>query len=453
MLARVSAINLGQAVLLTQLGQITTANALDLKAGDQIQIRAAGTEQHPVIKISQAPPRPIILNSVSHPSLSKQIPTGHSVTALIIGQQATTSKIQLVDRQFSIPRQQNLNIGKLISLTRLPDQNRIEIRPIDHQQVLKSAISRLMPYQSTNQQKSGITQLVKLIQDYTSTLKPVTSEVSPRQAKIPVSNKEIDIVRSIQPDKTTQKVPDLLQSLLASIPRLSKFDKTILQQWVSRLLTTFNSPQPGRALPSTDQFLQQLPKTEASMVKLLEQLVQQTQPQSPKPASEIRHQVNEPLQLLARDMIKLVDQTTGQQLLQQTSLRYQQELQQPMAFNLAIPVTDEQKTRELQLKIRQRHQPDDSHKQCWDIHFNFEFGLLGMISSHLQLEEDTLSASFWSELIETRNKIENNLPDFRQQLVRAGFKPGQFHSFEGRPPKTTEPLSPMMPESLLDIRV
>ncbi|MCP4494658.1 MAG: flagellar hook-length control protein FliK [Gammaproteobacteria bacterium] len=458
MLARVSVVNQGQAVLLTQLGQVTTANALDLKKGDQIQIRAGGSEQHPVLKISQPPPRPTTLNSVSHPSLSKQIPTDRAVTAFIVGQQAATSKIQLGNRQFDIPHQQNLNIGKLISLTRQPGKNIIEIRPVDHQQVLKSTISRLLPYQTTSQPMSGLTQLVKLVQNYTSTLRPTTGEPPPMQGKIPVSTEDIGNIRPIPPSKNTVRPSNPLQTLLETIPSLARFDKAVLQQWISRLvLTTNNTLRVDKALPETEQLLQLLPKTESSMVKMLQQLTQQilSQPLKPgvPPAPDIRPQFDEQLQMLARDMIKLVDQSTGQQLLQHTSLRYQQELQQPMSFNLAIPMTVEQKTRELQLKIHQRHQPGDRHKQCWDIHFNFEFGLLGMISTHLQLDETTLSASFWSELTETQNKIENNLPGFRQQLVSVGLEPGSLRSFKGSPPATTEPSSPVIPESLLDIRV
>ncbi|MCP3687508.1 MAG: flagellar hook-length control protein FliK [Gammaproteobacteria bacterium] len=445
--ARVSSISHGRAVLLTQLGQVTSSNALDLKPGDQLQIRASGTEQQPVLKIS----RPITINSFSHPSLSKQIPTDRAVTALITGQHAASTKIQLGDQQFSIPRQQNLNTGQLISLTRQPGQNLVEIRPIDHQQVLKAAITRLLPNQPANQQTSGLTQLVKLIHSYSNALKSTTGEPPPTQGKLPLSKEGIA-------NKAAMRPANPLQTLLDAIPRLSKVDKTVLQQWVSRMVaTTSKNPEAGRASTTPESFLQLLPKTEASMVKMLQQLAQQIAYQSSKSgtpaASEIKPQLDDQLQVLARDIIKLTDQSTGQQLLQHTSMRYQQELQQPLAFNLAIPLAEEQKTRELQLKIRQRHQTENKHQQFWDIHFNFEFGLLGMISTHLQLEERTLSASFWSELSETQNKIENNLPSFRKQLVRAGLEPGLFHSFKGSPPEIAEPSPPIMPASLLDIRV
>ncbi len=459
MLARVSVVNQGQAVLLTRLGQVTTANALDLKTGDHIQVRAGGTEQQPVLKISQPLPRPTTLSSVSHPSLSKQIPTDRAVTALIVGQNAATTKIQLGDQQFSIPRQQNMNIGKLISLTLKPGQNQIEIRPIDHQQVLKSAITRLLPYQPTSQQTSGLTQLVKLIHNSTSALRPATGEPPLMQDKAALSKEAMGDVRSSPQFKTAVRSANPLQALLDAIPDLPKVDKAVLQQWVSRLvLATGKTPVPGKPLPETGQLLQLLPKTESSMVKVLQQLVQQTvlqpsKPGMPPPTSDIRPQFDEQLQMLARDIVKLVDQSTGQQLLQHTSLRYQQELQQPMAFNLAIPMTSEHKTRELQLKIRQRQQTGEKHEQLWDIHFNFEFGLLGMISTHLQLNERTLSASFWSELSETQNKIENNLPEFRQQLVRVGLEPGVLHSFNGSPPETAQSSPLTMPEALLDIRV
>ncbi|MDH5354172.1 MAG: flagellar hook-length control protein FliK, partial [Gammaproteobacteria bacterium] len=103
--------------------------------------------------------------------------------------------------------------------------------------------------------------------------------------------------------------------------------------------------------------------------------------------------------------------------------------------------------------IRQHSRDTDPEKQSWDIYLDFEFGLLGMISTHLMLEENTLSASFWSVLPATQDKIDQNLPDFEQQINRAGFNLGQFNSFPGKPP--VAPTQQILPssESLLDIKV
>ena len=47
--ARVAFISQGQALLNSQLGQILSANTLDLKAGDRLTIRAGGNQKNPVL--------------------------------------------------------------------------------------------------------------------------------------------------------------------------------------------------------------------------------------------------------------------------------------------------------------------------------------------------------------------------------------------------------------------
>ena len=467
--ARVATVVRGQAILLTQLGQIASTNALNLKAGDLIQIRAGGSEQNPVLKVSKATEKPVILDTSKHASLARQLPAGRTVSAILVAQQGSSSKIKIGNQIINIPRQPDLKPGQLVSLVKAADNSAIEIRPIDHRQVLKSAISRLLPQQSAPRENSGLTQLVKLVKTISNSYSAADKQASiPASAKTTVTTSQLpgglpSSVKStitatpssanIQPAQTSTSANNLFQALLASIPTMSKLDKTTLAHWVSRLLV----PESTGQRPSTQQLLQQLPKSEAPLLQLLQKIIQQTpnQTQNPGPANvaEVRTTLEEPLQLLARDIIKLVEQSSHQQLLQQTSLRYQQELQQPLVINLAIPISDDQKTRELRLKIRQKHQTSETQKQCWDIRFDFEFGLLGLISTHLVLDENTLSASFWSELPGTQGKIDSNIDDFKQQLTLAGFDLGQFYSFADRPPE--EVAEPMMPasEALLDIKV
>jgi len=466
--ARVAAVSRGQAILLTQLGQISTSNALDLKSGDVIRVRASGSEQNPILKVSPGGVnKSVILEAAKHPALAKQIPASKPVSAILLGQQANGTGIKVGSQIFTIPRQADIKPGQLISLAKIDSNNTIEIKVVDHRQVLKSAIGRLLPQLSTSRDISGLTQLLKLVQSLSGSLSvagkqaalpvPVKTSIPtsqfglPTSAKSPATPTQSGISQQHAPASTN----NLLHNLLTSIPTLSKLDKATLEHWVDRLLTSESTQQPNRL--STQQILQQIPKTEASLMQLLQKITQQVTNQqngtNPVSTAEAKPTFEEPLQLIARDIIKLVEQSSNQQLLQQTSLRYQQELQQPLVLNLAIPVNEEQKTRELCLKIRQKHKGNEILKQCWDIHFDFEFGLLGLISTHLVLDENTLSASFWSELTDTQNKIDNGLDDFRRQLNRAGFELGQFYSFVGKPPLEDDDAIVPSSESLLDIKV
>ncbi len=422
--ARIVSVARSQLILSSQLGQITGLNTLDLKSGDRVQIRLDNTGSKPVLKVNRLPVKPLELNATGARTLASHLVTNKPVAALVVSHNAKTSLLQLGDRQLSIPRQSGLNSGQLVSLTKSESGSRIEIRPIDHQQVLKSALSRLLPSQAGAQQTAAVTQLAKLIQT-------VTNTQAGNANNPPLLNQ--------------------FKALLAALPKLSNIDRTTLQQWLRPVVTNRISESTSN-LSNPYRILQQLPKSEALLAQLLQQVIRLTQkPQTIE--GDLKANTEEPVQPIARDIIRLVDQSINQQLLQQTSLRYQQELQQPLALNLSIPITDAKETRELKLKIRQNSPDAAPEKQSWDIYLDFEFGLLGMISTHLMLEENTLSASFWSVLPATQDKIDQNISDFEKQISRAGFDLGQFSSFPGKPP--TEPAQQILPssEALLDIKV
>ena len=437
--ARVASISKGQALLNSQLGQILSVNTLDLKTGDRLQIRAGGNEQVPVLKVSKLAPQATILNAAANQNLAKVLTAAKPVAALIVSQQSNNTIIQLGDQRIIIPAQPDLKSGQLISVEKSADGKNIEIRPVNHLQVLKSAINQLLPQQARHQQPASLTQLVKLIQNISSTNYQPTAAAETNKGQ-------------------GTNVFSQLEALIGSLPQLSKLDKTTIQQWVRYILpASQDRSDQAHSVATPYQLLQQLPKLEGSVGQQLRQWAQSL-------ASTTGSQVqitntgskSIPDDLLlhtSREIIKLVDQSLGQQLLQQTSLRYQQELQQPLALSIAIPLNDQQKVQEMRLKIRQRKSEAGADKQSWDIHLDFEFGLLGLISTHLLLDDGRLSASFWSGNPETRQNIDSNLPDFKAQISRAGFDLGQFHSFPGKPPETNEHDKLDLPSTLLDIRV
>lgn len=443
--ARVASISRGQALLNSQLGQILSANTLDLKAGDLLKIRVGGNQLTPVLKVSKLPPQPVTLTTTQNLNLSRILSPVKPVTALIIGHQASNTLIQLGDQRIAIQMQPDLKSGQLISLEKAANGKSIEIRPVNNQQVLKSAISQLLPKQANLQPSTSLTQLARLIQGITLSIN--TAQMSPSTIKTGPS---------VNTEPQNINLFTRLEGLIGTLPALSKLDKTTIQQWVRYILAdNHNRSERAQVTSNPYQLLQQLPKTEASMRQQLQQWSNPPPPGSQSQASQIdlKPLPDEMLQQISRDIIKLVEQSSSQLLLQQTNLRYQQELQQPIALNIAIPLTDQQKIQELRLKIRQRKCGAEMDKQSWDIQLDFEFGLLGLISTHLLLEDEKLSASFWSSKLETQEKIDSNLSDFKTQISRVGLKLGQFHSFLGNPPEINERDNLAMPETLLDIKV
>ncbi len=440
--AKVALISKGQAILNSQLGQILSANTLDLKAGDRLQIRIGGNQQAPVLKVSKLPPQSVTLTTSRNQNLSGILLPTKPVSALVIGQQASNTLIQIGNQRIAIQAQPDLKSGQLISLEKSLDGKSLEIRPINHQQVLKSAINQLLPKQVNVQTPTALTQLARLIQGIaqTKTIQTANSNIS----------------QSTNVGSNNMSLFTRLEALIESLPQLSRLDRTTIQQWLRySLVAGQNRSDQAKLMSNPYQLLQQLPKTEASMRQLLQQWTGSpataSQPQTSQP--DIKIQSDEILQHISRDIIKLVEQSASQQLLQQSNLRYQQELQQPIAMNITIPLSEQQKIQELRLKIQQRKGDAGQDKQSWDIHLDFEFGLLGLVSTHLLLEEDKLSASFWSGKRETQEKIESNLSDFKAQINRVGLKLGQFHSFPGKPPEINDRDKLVMPETLLDIKV
>ena len=459
--AKVALIEKGQALLTTRLGQIISSNALDLKQGDRLSLRAGDNAQNPVLKITKLPTPPTNLKSVTNQVLNQVLLTGKAVSALVIGQQAGKTIIQLGRQQISIQPAVGSKPGQLITLLKSANNQNIELRSVDHQQVLKSALNQLLPQQARPQQSAALTQLVKLIQ---ATVAAKTTGDNPSISTTKSSTQPTNMSNltppkatpaNSQPATTSQSANlfNQLQSLLSALPELSKLDKNTIKQWVRYMVTAGQSRESGaQSTQNPYQLLQQLAKSETFVTQELRQALAQSA-QKTTIEVEAKTKFDEPFQTIGKEIAKLVEQSVSQQLLQQTNLRLQQELQLPFHLNLAIPFTDQQKSHELRLKIHQRNPEADPENQTWDIHLDFEFGLLGLISTHILLDGNRLSASFWSQQIETQDKIDGNLDDFKQQLTRAGYDLGQFHSFPGKPPKGPDREAMAMPETLLDIRV
>lgn len=150
---------------------------------------------------------------------------------------------------------------------------------------------------------------------------------------------------------------------------------------------------------------------------------------------------------------QLLDQGINQLLLGKTGLRLQQEQQLPVNANLVLPLQlPNEPERELRLKLRERSNPDNPERPAWEVHLSFEFGLLGLITVHLLLQEERISAHFWAVEERTWRLIDEQLPSFRQQLLRSGFQPGLFDCFQGQPKADDDPPQ-TGGDSLLDIQV
>jgi hypothetical protein len=461
--ARVASVTNGQALLLTRLGEITSSNALKLKPGDTVQIRLDGDKQNLVLKVTPTQDQVTLLAANNHLKLVALLPANLPTMATIVSHKGNNTLLQIGLEQISVPLQSQLKVGQLLNIIHHLASTKIEIKSVDHQQVLRSALAQLLsahPQSSANHQKQPLLQLMQSMQKINteqSTAATLTNNSHNFPSAISV-NKGNVLPANTLPNNTISALISGLELLIRSLPTVSTLNQRAIRKMVELATqnTLGNKLEKGLSSSSPLSLLRQLPQTEQDLNQIIQTLLKANHKQAEPEIQQLKKTTsnnNDILMSQFRDAIRSTEQSLNQQLYQQTSLRFQQELQQPIAFNLNIPYMEQQTVKSLQLKIRQKSKEVSAENQAWEIRLSFKFGLLGLISSHILLDGDTLSTSFWAFEEATKNKINDALSDFKQQLVKSGFNLGHFFCYLGQPPQESDYAFSPIPESLLDIKV
>jgi hypothetical protein len=300
----------------------------------------------------------------------------------------------------------------------------------------------------------------------TATPHAITGTAPDRVATAPVGGLHITGAQTIQPAPAqatnlsgqpvgaNAAVPPALQPLLQLVTRFPEIDATQIKKWLefARLIQPSNATVSSAAPADIFRLLNQFSEG-GSFSRELSQAMQQNSKAADGDSPVARAQAQETLLQQAREGVKLIEQSLSQNLLQRATLGLQQETQQPFSLSLALPFIEDQETKSLYIDLAERNQAQEEDDKSWDIRLSFELAGLGAISCHLVLEGRAIAASFYSEQAQTRERIETELPQLRQQLSRAGFAPGEFHSFPGKPASNRAPTSADFPEALVDIEV
>ena len=456
--ARVLSIDNGQALLSTRLGEITGNNALNLKKGDVVQVRLAGDNQNPVLKISTSQTQSTLLPANKFPKILSILQSTTSATAFVVKQQGNSTLVQLRGSQASLPLTSQHKVGQLLNIKNNVNTGVIEIKPVNHEQVLKSALSQSI---HNKPQLSTDNKLLPLLQMLKTSVK-ASSGVSAQASPLTTSQIQTGINSAMAtPDipKTMITLISGLQALTRSLPTIATLDQRTIQKWIQHITQSSLSDKTAKgALPTTNPLsvLHQLPKGEQNLSQLFQILMKPDQTQENFKVNQLKKTGAdnvEPTLMQFREAVKSGEQSINQQLFQQVSLRLQQEFQQPIAFNLNLPFTEHQTVKSLKLKIRQKNKNASPENQAWEIKLSFEFGLLGLISTHIVLDGDTLSTNFWADKETTKVKIDNAIPEFKNQLIKNGFNLGSFFCYPGKPSNADNDEFNPMPDSLLDIKV
>ena len=260
-------------------------------------------------------------------------------------------------------------------------------------------------------------------------------------------------IRSTAP--TTVADPNALQLLMQLAARLPEVDAAGIKRWFefARLIKQSKTDMPASISLDALRMLKQLTDRENFTRELMQSIQNSARTTADADNATTRLNSQESLLLQIREGVKLAEQGLSQNLLQRASLGLQQETQQPVSFNMALPLIEQQQIKPLFIDLAQRNQAQEKADKSWDIRLSFEFADLGLISCHIVLEGMAVAASFYSEREQTRENIDTALPQLRQQLSAVGFTPGEFHSFQGRAAPKRESTATDFSESLIDIEV
>jgi len=605
-------------LLSSRLGEILTSNSLNYKAGDQFNLRLAGSDQEPVLKVSPRQSGPVTVDGNQHPRLSRLLPVNTAILALVTSVAPQRIEIRLAGQILTLPRQPGIARGQLLSLQRNNVNQKIEIKPVDRKMIYKAMLKQLVPGQTETGSK-GLVRLLNLVNKATNSptsqaapvvnrfmgpvgsgsstavSRAVTAAISNQSpaspGKIGVmpiaenfsgstvvkapgasvaaisnqtgteskpaqtgNNRQITaLLRQInkpgnQPaerapvtkpatsksgspagnlrpiteshrhgtaltgnsnvnattaspgknisapvvptasstsieapakiadaqqqvisqtpqtsvnasQSTTASVsvngPGTLQMLLQWVPRIAELNVTQIKQWFE-FASLIRTPRSSSTLSTTADPVRSLNKLmdQATFSRELDQVLQlKIKTATGDDAPPAKSQQQEMLQQYARDGVKLIEQSLTQNLLQRATLGMQQETQQPLSISLVLPFLEKQEIKPIQIDLSQRGESMEDSDNGWDIRLSFEFEGLGPIACHLFLEGQAVAASFYSEQEQTRNWIEQALPDLAQQLHSAGFTNCEFHSFPATLAKTGPVVTTAYSESLIDIEV
>lgn len=290
-----------------------------------------------------------------------------------------------------------------------------------------------------------------------------TNNSQPTQPRPALSNNHLALVHGTtpreihpgQPQPAASAPTTLFQTLLQMVPKLADINAQQIKQWFE-FASLIRAPKNRASAPISNDSLQAL-KQLVDKGAFGRELELSIQPRAKSPAaSETPTAKPIPQEILlaqVRDGVKLVEQAFSQNLLQRVSLGMQHETQQPLSLNFALPFLDQQEVKPLHVDLEQRDQPQEDKDKGWDIRLSFELADLGPVACHLFLQGDAVAASFYCEKPHTRIRVEQALPELKQQLSAGGFTAGEFHSFPGKPVEPRTSTATSYTESLIDIEV
>lgn len=157
----------------------------------------------------------------------------------------------------------------------------------------------------------------------------------------------------------------------------------------------------------------------------------------------------ETLQLLESSLGKLHGALAKQALDQLSSLPREDGARQ--AWVVELPFHNPPQIDHIRLEIEQdRGKDSESKPNTWAVSITINLPVLGTINCKVSCYDDSINTRFWSESVETVEKLNRNMDHLKQQFERKGLVAGFMEAHPGKPAASDNRKQP--PASLLSIK-
>jgi hypothetical protein len=454
----------GNNVLLdTAFGKLSGQAHQTLHKGDEILARVVANGDQPRLEVAQrSSPILTLKNNTLQQTLAQQ---GYTpVAATVARDKAGNTLLQINNQSVAIGKQTALGPGQTVLLRPTAD-GKIQLLQVVPQPMLKAALSALLPRATKLPAQYNLSTLQRFSADLQQADRgallarantkaaelPARAPATPGPANPQVSTNASTHAANRGDTPQTQVLTQLLANLARPLADVAKIQPQVLQQLLATLAPTKNLPQQPSLTGNLLGLYRELKESPESLRQVVRHIFQ-AQAASATQTMQAERPLIELGNTLRLELLQQTEQTLNQLLTQHTSTRLQIEQNLPLQWHLNIPLMVDQETRNLALSLRQKKaRANEQEEPAWEVELSFEFGLLGLITTRIQLNQKKISANFWSQLESTRLLIDQNLDSFRTQLHRAGFEPEHFESYLGKAPQNEERAEFPINENLVDL--
>ncbi|QFY88261.1 flagellar hook-length control protein FliK [Magnetovirga frankeli] len=129
----------------------------------------------------------------------------------------------------------------------------------------------------------------------------------------------------------------------------------------------------------------------------------------------------------------------------------QQSDENRQTWQLALPLLDQQKIKDLEIRIqRDKQRKQQEQGEDWTVNLHFDFDSSGPMDVRINLKQDKIAVVFWAQWQDTLHRLGELMPKLEQSLRKAGLEVAQLSAYPGAIPEPSQD-QPNPEDSLLRV--